>query len=434
MRTMTRGLGILVACTLLGCSEDTSTFQTSQGGAGQGGAGQGGAGAGSSTGASSSGGAGNSGNGGGLNLGGNGGAGGIDACVATSAEATLLVKPVDVIFVIDNSGSMGDNIQSVQNNINDSFAAIIGASGIDYRVIMISMHGNLGSESICVGAPLSTTDCNPVPAQPGENPPIFYQYSVEIGSHDSVCRAFSSYDGTLADSFGLAPGGWSQWLREDAFKVFVEVTDDGTTCTFDGQNFDDNDNEPDGLTAAAAIDATLLALDPVQFGNVNKRNYMWHSIVGLAEAAVPTDAYGPAEPIVVGECSTAVAPGSAYQALSVLTGGLRFPICQFASFDVVFQEIATGIVEGALVACEFAIPEPPPGETIDLDTVVLEYTPGGGGAPVNMAQVADLAACVPSAFYIEGDLIKLCPDACAVVQADDAASVNVLFGCEQDVN
>src|SRR5262245_53038707 len=67
------------------------------------------------------------------------------ACVATSVQATLRKLPVDVIFIIDNSGSMTDNIESVQNNINDSFASIIGASGVDYRVIMISEHGSLGT-------------------------------------------------------------------------------------------------------------------------------------------------------------------------------------------------------------------------------------------------------------------------------------------------
>ncbi len=42
---------------------------------------------------------------------------------------------------------MGDNIQSVQDNINANFAAIIGASGIDYQVVMISEHGDIGAET-----------------------------------------------------------------------------------------------------------------------------------------------------------------------------------------------------------------------------------------------------------------------------------------------
>src|SRR4029079_11533805 len=103
---------------------------------------------------------------------------------------------------------------------------------------------------------------------------------------------------------------------------------------------DDNDKETDGIAAAATFDAELLALDPAQFGDANKRNYVWHSIVGLTENNPPTAAYGPNDPMVNTYCSGAVAPGNGYQALSILTGGLRYPVCENASFDVVFQEIA----------------------------------------------------------------------------------------------
>src|SRR5690606_17088685 len=111
-----------------------------------------------------------------------------------------------IIFVIDNSSSMADEIISVQNNINESFASIIGASGIDYRVIMISAHGTAQQDdSICVGAPLSAASCEPVPEQPGNNPPIFYHYSHEIRSNDALCVLLGSYNAVQPDEFGLAP-------------------------------------------------------------------------------------------------------------------------------------------------------------------------------------------------------------------------------------
>ncbi len=404
-----------------GCSTDTNAQTGGSGGQGN----SGGSGAGNGT----------AGNGGDIGLGGNnqGGAGGkIEACVATSAEATLEKKPVDIVFIIDNSGSMGDNIESVQNNINDNFAAIIGASGVDYRVIMISEHGNVGSENICVKAPLSSTDCNPVPDAPGENPPIFYHYSVNIGSHDSICKALGSYDGGIEDQFGLGVGGWKQWLRKEAFKVFVEVTDDGVTCSTGGVSYDDNDNAAAGDTTAKKIDAAILGLDPEQFGDAAARNYVWHSIIGLAENDPPTAAYAPGDALVTGHCNTAVAPGTAYQVVSQITGGLRFPICQFASFDVVFQEIAKGVIAGAKVECAFPVPEAPAGETIDLATVVLEYTPGNGGRGLKMKQVESAAACAPDSFYIENGVISLCPDACAVVQGDDKAKISIEFGCANE--
>ena len=104
--------------------------------------------------------------------GGNGnGDGGIDrdaACGDVRAQATLAKSPVDVIFVVDNSGSMTLEIQSVEKNINQSFAAIIAASGLDYRVILISNHGSASADqSICISAPLaSNASCTPPPAKP----------------------------------------------------------------------------------------------------------------------------------------------------------------------------------------------------------------------------------------------------------------------------
>src|SRR6185369_13438896 len=58
------------------------------------------------------------------------------SCVQVQSEAKLVKSPVDIIFVIDNSGSMSDEIQAVQDNINKNFAQIIAASNIDYHIIM----------------------------------------------------------------------------------------------------------------------------------------------------------------------------------------------------------------------------------------------------------------------------------------------------------
>jgi hypothetical protein len=73
-----------------------------------------------------------------------------------------------------------------------------------------------------------------------------------------------------------------------------------------------------------------------------------------------------------------VKPGQQYQNLSVLTGGLRFPICQYSSFDSVFQAIADDVVTHVQIACDFAIPAAPAGQTLNLDDVAVEYTPLGG--------------------------------------------------------
>lgn len=338
-----------------------------------------------------------------------------EACAQNSAEAVSISKPVDIIFVIDNSGSMGQEILGVQNNINTSFATTIGNSGIDYRIIMVARHGDYsGPESICIESPLSGHSCTPIPAQPTLTD-TFKHYSIEIGSHNSLSKLLDSYDSP--DEFGLAPSGWSDWLRPDSFKVFMEFTDDSATDM-----------------SATEFDDALLTLSPQAFGTAAERNYVFHSIVGLQakDAGDPTIAHLPSDPIESVECTNgAVNPGVEYQALSVLTGGLRFPLCEPDFYDVIFQEVAQGVVESVGLPCTFAPPEAPEGQTVDLNRIVVTYTPGGVGDSTSLARVADEASCSDNSWYVSGTgEISLCPTTCSAVEADEAAAVQILTGCE----
>lgn len=337
------------------------------------------------------------------------------ACASVKAEATLTKKPVDVIFVIDNSGSMSDEILAVQNNINTNFASIIGKSGLDYHVIMLASHGNAASaQKVCVSKPLSTIDCTPVPARPGDNPPIFYHYSRNVQSTDSFQRILGSIDGREKDEFGRYTTGWLPLLRTDAYKAFIEITDDESSTTW------------------TAFDTQLVAKSPAQFGSTAMRNYVWHSIIGVKENNPATKPWGPMDPLQTTKCTRgggAVGPGTEYQKLSIATGGLRFPICEHASFDAVFNAIAMGVIAGAKVACDFKMPEAPAGEKIDPDSIIVEYTPMGTGSTQAFKKVKDVAACSPGSFYIDNNRINLCPDSCQLVQSDSAAKVQVLFDC-----
>jgi hypothetical protein len=340
------------------------------------------------------------------------------SCAGEELAASLVRRPVDIIFVIDNSGSMTGEIVQVQDNINDNFAGIIGASGLDFQVIMLSEHGDIADNNfICVRAPLSGSDCNPVPAAP-VNTPTFFHYSEKIGSKDSLKKLLETYN--EPDPNGQAPGGWSQLLRADAVKVFVEITDDESELN------------------ANSFESQLFALTPAHFGDAADRNYIWHSIIGLKENNPVTAPWLPTDPVQSQLCTTvqgngAVKPGLVYQDLSIRTGGLRFPICQLDSFDAVFQEIAEGVVDGSQIDCTFPIPEPPAGETLDLNSLVVLYRPGGVGPAQSLDQVAGAAECTAGAFFVEGTDITLCPEACAPIQADPAAEVSVLSACDTPI-
>ena len=355
------------------------------------------------------------------------------ACGSQTAEAEIVPLPVDIIFLVDNSGSMTNEILGVQSNINNNFATIIGNSGIDYRVIMVSEHGSANAnQSICIEAPLSGIapgGCNNPPAQP-VNGAKFFHYSYPILSTDSWCKLHPTFKGTLKDQFNFAPMGWQQWLRPDSFKVFVEITDDRVSCSANGYSYNDLNTVAGGMTAAAKFDSDLFVTSPLHFGSAMARNYTWYSIVGLAYNNPPTDPYSAKDPIITAKCPTAVNGGIGYQTLSNTTDALRFPLCDTTKYDVVFQAIAQGVVSNTKISCEFTIPEAPMGKSLDKDSILVEFTPTGQNMPVVFMQVPDVNQCNATSFYVMGDKVILCPEACATVQADKTGKVEVNFTCE----
>ncbi|MSP23786.1 MAG: hypothetical protein EXR75_01200 [Myxococcales bacterium] len=385
-----------------------------------------------------------------------GGTGG--SCADVVVEAKITIKPADIIFLIDNSGSMTEEINGVEQNINGSFAQIIGASGVDYRVIMVTDHGSTSTLEVCIEAPLSTIPiggCAGIGSMPpGENPGKFYHYSLNVQSWDSVCLGLDSLYGTKKDQFNLHPEGWAKWLRPEAVKVFVEVTDDRIQCdwTGAGKTWIFNDGNNNYLTAkqtALDIDSALLAHSPLHFGSKAKRHYIWYSLVGLQSkdlakasdtmlpidpAASALDAFGPFDPVTTDKCLPgAVNSGIAYQWLSKGTGGLRFPLCNAAGYSAIFNDIAAGVVEGAAVPCEIAFPEPQNNQQLDLNSLLVLYTPGDMSMTQTFGLAKSEAECglANDKFYLDeaAKLIKLCPLACKIVEADTKAKLQVKIQC-----
>jgi Mg-chelatase subunit ChlD len=96
-------------------------------------------------------------------------------------------------------------------------------------------------------------------------------------------------------------------------------------------------------------------------------------------------------------------------------------------------------IRGASLGCEFEIPPPPGGEDLDPDKVNFSYTPKGVGEAKLLLRADDLADCngKPGWYYDNNDKptkILLCPASCATVQADTQAEVEALFGCKSQLN
>jgi hypothetical protein len=347
------------------------------------------------------------------------------ACARAEAMAELVTEPVDIILLLDNSGSMDDELDAVERNINVNFAQILTDSMVDYRVILISRHRKAArdanaeaSTSICVEAPLSG-----LAACPAEDPVFserFFHFFTKIESTNSFDVALDTYYPPIAtdnqDRSDQAPLGWSEWLREGAKKVFLELSDDN------------EDMSPDLFIAG------LIQEGPEHFGtDPAAPSFVFHSIIGVAEKAVPTDPYLPNEAVSSERCPDVTTAGETYQELSRRTGGLRFPICGFDAYDVVFRRIAEDVVTRTIVACDFALPPAPAGTELVLDNIAVNHVFGDGSGNSTLGQVLDPADCGPDAFYFDGDRVVLCPEACDVVRADANAAVEVLFTCESTV-
>ena len=209
-------------------------------------------------------------------------------------------------------------------------------------------------------------------------------------------------------------------ILDAAKKVFLEITDDNEDTPVD--------TFLNGLTAMA----------PEHFGSdAQNPSFVFHSIVGLAEKDPPAAAYLADEPLQDGECTgndgDVTSAGVTYQELSRMTGGLRFPLCQFDAYDVVFRRIAEDVVQTSALACDFPIPAAPAGLELDLDNVAIQYTPGTGATPIQFGQAPAATGCQADAFYIANDRLNLCPEACSTIRSDPRANVAVLFTCESQL-
>src|SRR5205814_3309103 len=102
-------------------------------------------------------------------------------CAAVAQKAELVERPADIIWVIDNSGSMSSEIAAVRANMN-AFAAALQGAGVDARVVLISSDST-GYLGICVDAPLGSGNC-----PDDSKPPQFLHVNQVVGSNDELVQ------------------------------------------------------------------------------------------------------------------------------------------------------------------------------------------------------------------------------------------------------
>lgn len=327
----------------------------------------------SSSSSSSSGNGGSGGEGGGIitsSSSGGGGEGG--ACFATGAEARRI--PLDIIFLVDRSGSMA------------------GPKWEGTRTALTSFFNDPASTGLGVGMvyfPAAKADvCTPQ---------SYAQLDVPIGSLPT-----NAFD--LTNSIPASPLGTS-------------------TPTYGGLN--------GALLAATAYQDAhpnhkvilVLATDGDPTGCLPTEIDL---IAGLAQNARN---YNGVKTYVIG------VQGSTIANLNKIAeaGGTNaaYDITQdINEFSAKIEEIRF-----EALGCDYEIPEAPPGQQFDPDLVNFAYIPKGVGAEKILPRANDLAECGDKAgWYYDNNLgpskIILCPASCSTVQADTTGKVSVQFGCE----
>jgi len=308
-----------------------------------------------------------------------------EECVAVSATAEPAeMAKVDIIWVIDASGSMWDETQRVAENIN-AFSDDIAAAAIDFRVVMI-------------------TAFDPVPA--GTPLPESGNYLFVPGAVDS-----NNSLTILRDLYGQ----YGSFLRPDAVVHFVVLTDDES-----GYN---------QLATPAERSATFQ--NDMQ-GLLDKSFYL-HTISsedvggGIPCMGAPeTCPFGLAIPGVCG----ASKPGKTYYELAAATGGLSVSIC-IADWSEVFEPLKAAVIDSVPLPCSYVIPPPPGSEVLDTDLVNVKYKPPVGEEQV-FPRADSLAGCGENRAWYYDDPnapteILLCEKACNAVAA--GGTIDIAFGC-----
>lgn len=295
-------------------------------------------------------------------------------CAAVSEAAELVPLPADIVFVVDNSGSMQFEAGQVQARLNEFSTQIID-SGIDVHVVLISSYPNNGY-GICIDPPLGAGGC----PNADTNLPLF----------NHVDR-FVSSSSAWADILDTA-AQWSPFMRAESSKHVVVISDD------------------DPNISADAFDNGFIALDP------SYADYTHHSVVSHSN------------------CPTAADIGQPYIDLTNARGGVAADLCD-QDFQAVFDALSTEVIGGTQLACEFDIPEPPNGESFDPDKVNVDFNDGlGGTLPIPRVDSAAECAGVLDGWYYDNPAaptrIVMCPQTCEKAQVAKNGSINIAFGCE----
>jgi hypothetical protein len=226
---------------------------------------------------------------------------------------------------------------------------------------------------VCIGAPFGSGMC------PNDSkPPNFLHLPTPVGSTNGLQMALDLYP------------MYSHMIRPNTSKHFAIVTDDNSDL------------------GAAAFTQGVNALDPTLFAQ-----WRYHGIFSFSQ------------------CPDAAAVSTVHQELVTQTGGVAGDLCT-QSFDPVFDELAMDVVMKAEIACDWPIPAPPAGQTLNRDKINVNFTqPDGTVVPLGRIPTGEMCDGREGWYYDSDDApttVISCPASCDRFKTS-GGKVDVLFGC-----
>jgi len=320
-----------------------------------------------------------------------------DECVGVNESARNMRGPADVVFAIDNTPSMYNEIEELRANMN-RFSDMVEAEGLNLNIVLVACRTEecIGDHdnwyTVCIDPPVGSGAC----PDDDSNPPQYLHVDNRIES----LKALENIVGTYSD--------WSSMLRDESAKHVVVISDDNDE--WGATQFND---------AFTALDSRLVG-------------YYFHSIFSYLGKEDACAAGG--DP-----CCDYAAPsgeGTVYRDLVTLTDGVSGNLC-LQDFDPVFDALAGAVVESATLSCEWAIPEPPEDEELAPNLVNVEFVDGDGD-PHLIHRVDSEAQCdmVEQGWYYddpdEPTHIHVCPQTCTWIQGQEGSQMRIVFGCESE--
>lgn len=317
-----------------------------------------------------------------------------EACTGVAEESENTYAPADIVFLVDNSPSMRDEILWTRQNMNE-FSRTIADRGIDSRIIMISClsdgcDGHPKTSGICIDPPVGSGDC-----MGGDSKlPDYLHIDIRMPSQKLLQRAISTHE------------TWKSQLRPEALTHFVAISDDGELMT------------------AADFQAQLAALNPPL------SQYVFHGIFSsLSKEAA-------CEISTAQACCKYAAPageGVTYRDLSTATGGVAADLCA-QDFTPVFAQFAQSVIAHSELNCEWTIPPPPAGQVLDPTLVNVKFTTGGDSSYFRYSAASDKCGTLADAWYYDNrsapTRILACPTTCERIRQAPTPSIAVSFGCQ----